>query len=61
MIAEGFCQRSTKDDPARPSDDDRLANGAAMLKQTLDAQRDQCRTQFESQVLNISGSQAAKN
>ena len=61
MIAEGFCQQSTKDDPARPSDDDLLANGAAMLKQTLDAQRDRCRSQFEAQVLNISGSRAAKN
>ena len=61
MIAEGFCQQSTKDDPARPSDDDLLANGAAMLKQTLDAQRDQCRSQFEAQVLSIPGSQAAKN
>ena len=61
MIAEGFCQQSTKDDPARPSDDDLLANGAAMLKQTLDAQRDQCRSQFEAQVLNIPSSRAAKN
>ena len=61
MIAEGFCQQSTKDDPARPSDDDLLANGAAMLKQTLDAQRDQCRSQFEAQVLNISGPRAARN
>jgi hypothetical protein len=61
MIAEGFCLQSTKDDPARPSDDDLLANDAAMLKQTLDAQRDQCRSQFEAQVLNISGSKAAKN
>jgi len=61
MIAEGFCSQSTKDDPARPSDDDLLANGAAMLKQTLDAQRDRCRSQFEAQVLNIRSSQAAKN
>jgi hypothetical protein len=61
MIAEGFCYQSTKDDPARPSDDDLLANGAAMLKQTLDAQRDQCRSQFEAQVLNIPGSRAARN
>jgi hypothetical protein len=41
--------------------DDLLANGAVMLKQTLDAQRDQCMSQFEAQVLNIPGSQAAKN
>ena len=61
MIAEGFCPQSTKDDPARPSDDDLLDNGAAMLKQILDAQRDRCRSQFEAQVLNIPGSQAAKN
>jgi hypothetical protein len=61
LIAEGFCFQSTKDDPARPSDDDLLANGAAMLKQTFDAQRDKCRSQFEAQVLNIPGSQAARN
>lgn len=61
MIAEGFCQQSTKDDPARPSDDDLLANDAAMLKQTFDAQRDKCRSQFEAQVLNIPDSLAARN
>ncbi len=61
MIAEGFCFQSTKDDPARPSDDDLLANGAAMLKQTLDAQRDRCREQFEAQVLNLPRAQAARN
>ena len=61
MIAEGFCMQSTKDDPARPSDDDLLANGAVMLKQTLDAQRDKCRSQFEAQVLNIPVSQTARN
>lgn len=61
MIAEGFCYQSTKDDPARPSDDDLLANDAALLKQTLDAQRDKCRSQFEAQVLNIPVSQTARN
>lgn len=61
MIAEGFCFQSTKDDPARPSDDNLLDNDAAMLKQTLDAQRDVCRSQFESKVLNISGSKTARN
>lgn len=61
LIAEGFCFQSTKDDPARPSDDDLLANGAAMLKQAFDAQRDRCMSQFETQVLNISVSQTARN
>lgn len=61
LIAEGFCFKSTKDDPTPTTHDELLANKGALLKQTLDVQRDQCASQFEAQVLNISGPQAARN
>jgi hypothetical protein len=59
LIAEGFCAQSTKDEPTHPSDDELLADKAARLKATFNAQREQCTNQFATQVLSLPGQLAA--
>ena len=60
LITERSCQQSTKDEPTHPSEDELLANDAALLKQILNTQRDQCESQFETQVLNEAAPLAAR-
>ena len=38
LMAEGSCQQSTKDEPSHPSEDELMANDAALLKQILNSQ-----------------------
>jgi hypothetical protein len=52
LLAEGFCRRTSKDDPDTPTYDELLADHAARLKAVLDAQRDACLGQFKSEVLD---------
>ncbi len=59
LIAEGFCAKSTKDEPVPPSYDELLADKATRLKSILDSQRDACTNQFATQVLNLPGQLAA--
>lgn len=60
LMAERSCQQSTKDEPTHPSEDELMANDAALLKQILNTQRDQCANQFETQVLNVASPLAAR-
>jgi len=52
LIAEGFCRQSLPETDAKTKDE-LLANKAALLKSTIDKQRDKCLDELKQKVLAI--------